>query len=251
MFNLFITVAALNPSARAVRAPVLPLASFAALVCAMFASSALWAQIPTAPSAPAGGTNRTEDPAYSVFRWIKIQGDAQRKPAADAPKPKPKAEPTAAPVRKAETQATAPATIAERPQPAVRALAPTAAAPAETAPPEATNVVPVTSTPVAAVTVAKAPATAALEVSDELDADLKIISQAQPEFPRELRTAISHGKVIVSFTVQPDGTVAEPTVVSYTNRKLGKPATDAVAKWMFEPVRIPRTVQVEIAFSAQ
>ena len=57
--------------------------------------------------------------------------------------------------------------------------------------------------------------------------------------------------MIVRFTVQPDGTVAEPTVVSYTNRKLGKPATDAVAKWVFEPVRIPRTVQVEIAFSAQ
>lgn len=89
------------------------------------------------------------------------------------------------------------------------------------------------------------------EANDKLDADLKIISQAQPEFPRELRTSISHGKVVVSFTVQPDGTVTEPTVVSYTNRKLGKPATDAVAKWLFEPVRIPRTVQVEIAFSDQ
>ena len=249
MFNLSITTVAPNLCAPAVRAPTFPLASFAALVCAMFASSALWAQIPTAPAAPAGGTNRTEDPAYSVFRWIKIQGDAQRKPAADAPKPKPKSEPAAAPVRKSETQATAPAMIAERPQRGTPTPATTATA--ETAPQAATNVEPVTSSPVAAVTVAKAPVAPAIEVSDELDADLKIISQAQPEFPRELRTAISHGKVIVSFTVQPDGTVAEPTVVSYTNRKLGKPATDAVAKWVFEPVRIPRTVQVEIAFNAQ
>jgi protein TonB len=89
------------------------------------------------------------------------------------------------------------------------------------------------------------------EANEEPDADLKIISQAQPEFPRELRTAISHGKVNVSFTVQPDGTVAEPTVVSYSNRKLGKPATDAVAKWVFEPVRVARTVQVEIEFNAE
>lgn len=229
MFNLFITAAAPNSCAPAARAPVLRLASFTALLCAMFAASPLWAQT---PAATAGSTTRTEDPAYSVFRWIKIHGDAQRKPAADAPKPKLKAEPAAAPVRKPETQATAPA-------------------PAETAPQAATNVEPVTSSPVAAVTAAKAPVAPAVEVSDELDADLKIISQAQPEFPRELRTVISHGKVIVRFTVQPDGTVAEPTVVGYTNRKLGKPATDAVAKWIFEPVRIPRTVQVEIAFSAQ
>jgi protein TonB len=216
----------------------------------MFASSPLWAQT---PAAPAGSTNRTEDPAYSVFRWIKIQGDAQRKPAADAPKPKPKSEPAAAPVRKPDTQATAPSTITERPQPGTPAQGPTATAPAESAPQAASNVVPVTSSPVAAVTAAAAaaPVAPAAEASDELDADLKILSQAQPEFPRELRTAISHGKVVVSFTVQPDGTVAEPTVVSYTNRKLGKPATDAVAKWVFEPVRIARTVQVEIAFSAQ
>lgn len=96
-----------------------------------------------------------------------------------------------------------------------------------------------------------APAAPEVETSNEPDGDLKIISQAQPEFPRELRTAISHGKVIVSFTVQPDGTVAEPSVVSYTNRKLGKPAMDAVSKWVFEPVRSARQVQVEIAFNAQ
>ena len=249
MFHLSITAVAPNSCAPAVRSPLLPLASFAALVCAMFASSPLWAQT---PAAPAGSTNRTEDPAYSVFRWIKIQGDAQRKPAADAPKPKPKAEPAAAPpLRRPETQATAPATATERPQASAPAPTPTATAPAEAAPQAATNVVPVTSSPVAAVTAAAAPAAPVAEASDELDADLKIISQAQPEFPRDLRTVISHGKVIVSFTVQTDGTVAEPTVVSYTNRKLGKPATDAVAKWMFEPVRTPRTVQVEIAFSAQ
>lgn len=249
MLNLSISAVAPNLRARAVRAPLLARVSFAALVCAIFASSPIGAQT---PAAPAGAANRTEDPAYSVFRWIKIQGDAQRKPAADAPKPKPKAEPGAAPaVRRPEAQATAPAPANERPQTSAPAPTPTSAAPAETAPQAATNVVPVTTSPVAPVTAAAAPAAPVEEASDELDADLKIISQTQPEFPRDLRTVISHGKVVVSFTVQTDGTVAEPTVVSYTNRKLGKPATDAVAKWVFEPVRIPRTVQVEIAFSAQ
>jgi TonB family protein len=248
LFNLSIPAEAPNPRVPGVRIPVLPLASFAALICALFAASPLWAQT---PAAPAGSTNRTEDPAYSVFRWIKIQGDAQRKPA-DAPKPKPKAEPAAAPpVRRPEAQATAPATATERPQANEPSPAPTAAASAVVAPQAASNVVPVTSAPVAAVTAAAAPAAPVAEANDELDADLKVISQAQPEFPRELRTVISYGKVVVSFTVQPDGTVADPTVVSYTNRKLGKPATDAVSKWVFEPVRIPRTVQVEIAFNAQ
>ncbi len=245
MFNSSISAVAPHLCAPAVRAPLLPLASFAALVCAMFASSPIWAQT---PAAPAGSTNRTEDPAYSVFRWIKIQGDAQRKPT-DAPKPKPKAEPAAPPVRRPEAQATAPAASSERAQ--TGAPTPAATPPAETAPQAAANVVPITSAPVAAVAAAPAPAAPVAEASDELDADLKIISQTQPEFPRDLRNAISHGKVVVSFTVQTDGTVADPTVVSYTNRKLGRPATDAVAKWVFQPVRIPRTVQVEIAFNAQ
>lgn len=212
-------------------------------VCALLAAP-LWAQT---PATPARSADRTEDPAYSVFRWIKIQGDAQRKP--DAPKPKPKVETAApAPVRRPETQATAPATTPERPQATITE----APAPAQTAQqPAPTNTVPESNSAVAPVTSSAPAAAAVVEANEELDADLKIISQAQPEFPRELRTAISHGKVVVSFTVQPDGTVADPTVVSYTNRKLGKPATDAVSKWVFEPVRIPRTVQVEIAFNAQ
>jgi len=51
--------------------------------------------------------------------------------------------------------------------------------------------------------------------------------------------------------VQPDGTVADPTVVSKSNRRLGKAATDAVAKWLFEPIRAARNVRVEIAFNTQ
>ena len=222
-----------------------------AITCALF-SAPLWAQT---PAAPARSADRTEDPAYSVFRWIKIQGDAQRKP--DTPKPKPKTEAAAAPapVRKpVAQQAPGPVTGTERPQTA-DTDAPPQVPPANVASTEtAQQPGPVASYPVApATTVAPAvtPSAAVAEANEAPDADLKIISQAQPEFPRELRTAISHGKVVVSFTVQPDGTVAEPTVLSYTNRKLGKPATDAVAKWVFEPVRIPRTVQVEIAFIAQ
>lgn len=240
MVNLSIPAVVFGACASVVRSATPRLASNAAVVVFAIFSAPLWAQT---PAAPARGAERTEDPAYSVFRWIKIQGDAQRKPD----KPKPKAELAAvAPARRPEGRATAPATAIERPQAAIAdAPAPTAEQPAPT------NVAPVASAPVAPVTAA-APATAAVaEANEELDADLKIISQAQPEFPRELRTVISHGKVVVSFTVQPDGTVAEPTIVSYTNRKLGKPATDAVSKWVFEPVRIPRTVQVEIAFNAQ
>lgn len=205
-------------------------------------------------AAAAAAQERSQDPAYSVFRWIKMHADTPRKP-------EPAKAPAAAPRPKTESTAAAPAAPSPRPatpeqRPAAEVAAPTAAT-AATAPPA---VVPSAAPPVAAQAPAPAPAPAAApapvaaaqaETSEEPDGDLKIISQAQPEFPRELRTAIAHGKVVVSFTVQPDGTVAEPTVVSYTNRKLGKPAMDAVSKWVFEPVRSARTVQVEIAFNAQ
>ena len=254
MVNLSIPAVACVASASDERGALPRLASCAAVIIGMLFFAPLWAQT---PAAPARSSDRTDDPAYSVFRWIKIQGDAQRKP--DTPKPKPKAEPAAAaPVRRPEAQATAPVTTTERPQasiteaPAPGSTGATNTAPARTAQqPAPTDAVPVSSAPVAPVTAAAPAAAVVAEANEELDADLKIISQAQPDFPRELRTVISHGKVVVSFTVQPDGTVAEPTVVSYTNRKLGKAATDAVSKWVFEPVRIPRTVQVEIAFNAQ
>ncbi|MEO7105021.1 MAG: TonB family protein [Rhodoferax sp.] len=223
------------------------------IVCALFAGP-LWAQAPATPASSA----RADDPAYSVFRWIKIQGDTQRKPAADAAKPKPKTEP--APVRRPEAQVAAPVTRSVRPQ-ATSDVAPSPApapapdiAPAETTQQTAPlNPTPVASSPVAPVTAAaaSAPVEVEPEAAEEPEPELKVISQEQPVFPRGLGSITSFGKVIVSFTVQTDGTVADATVVSYSNHKLRKPATDAVSKWVFEPVKKPRTVQVEIAFNAQ
>ena len=85
----------------------------------------------------------------------------------------------------------------------------------------------------------------------EVETALKAIEQPQPEFPRDLRNTITQGKVLLAFTVQPDGSVSAASVLSATNRKLSKPALEAVTRWRFEPIRMARATQVEIAFDLQ
>ncbi len=223
------------------------LAAMVAAAIAGFASP-VWAQASAPANAASAATtqDRTQDPAYSVFRWIKIQGAAPRK--AEAVKPKPKQEAAAPVARKADTPGgtTASNGITERvetipadaapPKPATSAeLAPLTAA-AASAPAPAVNVA------------APAPAEVTQQPVEEVETELKLISQAQPAFPRDLRREISHGKVMVKFTVQPNGTVSDPSIVSFSNRGLNRPALEAISKWKFEPIQTARTVQVEIEF---
>ncbi len=231
------------------RAIALSLAGLAALALTGLVRP-VWAQA-SAPSSAASSTpsqDRSQDPAYSVFRWIKIQGDAPRK--TDAPKPKPKQE-AAAPVvaRKPDTQGATTTSngITERVETIPAANVPAkAATSAELAPLTAAAA----SAPAPAVTVAAAVPAAAKppEPVEEVETELKLISQAQPSFPRELRREISKGKVMVKFTVQPDGSVSDASVVSFSNRGLNRPALEAISQWKFEPIQTARTVQVEIEF---
>lgn len=210
-----------------------------------------WAQAPAPSNAAsaAASQDRSQDPAYSVFRWIKIQGDAPRK--TEPAKPKPKTESATAVVRKPDAPATAAPEIVERTDTRTTSAAPSAQPETNRTPPSVVAAPPPAPTPAPApaTTVATAaPAAPPPAPEPEVEADLKLISQAQPAFPRELRREISHGKITVRFTVQPDGTVAEPSVVSYSNRQLNRPALEAISKWKFEPIQTARTVQVEIEF---
>ena len=81
--------------------------------------------------------------------------------------------------------------------------------------------------------------------------ELQLVEQVQPQFPRGLQGAADGGKVTVAFTVQPNGSVTDTSVVTASNRRFGKPARDAVAQWRFAPIKAPRAVQVEISFSQQ
>ena len=222
----------------------LPLAWLGALVWAT-AYAPVFAQSPspTATAAEASAMERSQRQSDNVYRWIKLHAEPLRK--AEPARVRPKPESTGAVARKPDTSQPEAAAPQARPEALAGVDKPVTSAQAE-ALLEATP----TGASVAASATASAPLAPAATVS-EVEVALRAIAQPQPEFPRELRSTVTQGKVLLAFTVQPDGSVSEPTVLNTTNRRLSKPALEAVAQWRFEPIRIARIAQVEIAFDLQ
>jgi len=102
-----------------------------------------------------------------------------------------------------------------------------------------------------AVASAVAPAAAEPEVISDASTPLVPVAVVEPTIPRELRNESINTKVRLSFTVQTDGTVATPSVISGSNRRLNKSAVDALAQWRFEPIRNERTTQIEFQFTQE
>ncbi len=193
-----------------------------------------------AASAPDGATERVKRQTDNVYKWIKYFADQPRK--AEPAKAAPKVEaPVAVVVKRSSSK---PAEVAPEVEPVV------AAAPvSESAPVPAP--LPVVRPPPSAVPVAVvAPAPKATPV-EEPDRPLVPVSVEEPTIPRELRNSTFQNKVVLSFTVQPDGSVTDPTVLSGTNRRLNKASMDAVLEWRFEPIRSARTTQIEFQFSQE
>lgn len=217
------------------------LACCAALGCAIFSVIA-HAQLPPLPPAKtaSGPTamERSQRQSDNVYRFIKQFADTPRKPEGGPARPKVDAVVAPTPVRRPDTPNTA--TPAATPTAQVDAT-PGAAASASThtAPPAPAAAA--TSAPVLAAT-PEPPAPAPVEDDEE---KLQLVEQVQPVFPRN---APDRGKVTVGFTVQPNGSVSEATVVTTSHRLFGKPAREAVAQWRFAPIKVARTVQIEIAF---
>lgn len=213
----------------------------AALIWASLAT-AVCAQTPAPASAPRAGASApaaAPQPAYSVYRWITLQADKPRK-TDNTPKARPKTEVATPAPRKPEAQP-APAII-ERVEPEV------AATPAPE--PEPTMAAQPVSTPASAPEPVQIASVAAPAVVEE-EVPLHALSQPEPDIPRSLRDSGTGGKVMLSFTVQPDGSVADAAVVSSSNRRLNRPAIDAVSQWRFAPIRVARATQVEIEFNLQ
>jgi protein TonB len=217
----------------AATAPTRPQAVHWLIGCLLIAPLAALAQTPASTDA---AQDRSQKQSDSVYRWIKMHSEPIRKPEA-APKPRPKVEAAPVATRKPEAAPASPSEPAPTVEPPIDVPSATAV-PAP--PPEAAS---------APASVAAAPAAPAVVEAE--DGDLRPIRQPQPEIPRELRTSVVTGRVMLSFTVQTDGSVAEATVVRTTNRRLAKPALDAVSQWRFEPIRTARAVQVEIEFNLQ
>jgi protein TonB len=238
-----------------------------AVRAASVASAALWpvasamaqAAAPVAAAASAAPAEltpaeRAKRDGDKVFHWILIHGDRPRKPVATVAPNKP-----AASVARVKPAARAPNHVDE---PAVETASSASAAPVATAPqagltpaPAAPASTPELATPratsanlaSAALTAPLAPAAAA-PVEDDAPETLTPLSQAEPKFPISVVRALRSGQVRVKFTVQPDGSVADPTVIGSSSVRLNPSALAAVAQWRFAPVRKPQHGVVELGF---
>jgi TonB family protein len=207
---------------------------------------------PPAPTAAASGASaeltpaeRAKRDADKVFHWILIQGDKARKPAAVRDDKADKAEKPDKPIARVKPPVRTPGrpdeTAAPRGADAVSGSAPAAAAQA------AAPAAPPMGLPEEAP--APAAATVAAPAVDDATEPLTPLAQPEPRFPPTLLRTLRSGQVQVRFTVLPDGSVAEPVVVTSSNPKLNPPALAAVAQWRFAPVRRPQQGIVDLGFN--
>ena len=221
------------------------LAAQLALCGAAMCTSTAFAQlVPSvgATSAPAvDPMERAQRQADNVMRWIKVHSDKPRATAAVPAKPN---EPTApatakapapAPAKPIAIAAASPAPTAESAKAAVAAL-PEPAVPVVAPPPV---------TPPAALAKAPEPPPPV----EEEETPLKALAQAQPVIPRNVLASLTAGRVMVRFTVEANGSVSNPEVLSSSSRQLNKPTLAAISSWRFEPIKTARIAQVEFDFT--
>jgi protein TonB len=80
------------------------------------------------------------------------------------------------------------------------------------------------------------------------------ISQANPVYPRTLRTQRLEGSVDVGFVITAKGSIQDPHAVSSTHEGFEQAAIDAVKKWKFKPAMkdgkpVSTKVLVTVTFS--
>lgn len=132
----------------------------------------------------------------------------------------------------AQTAGTAPAAL---PTPTTAAPAPAAPAQAQVQAPAPAPVEVAPPPRPAPATPAPAPARAA--------GDLVAVSTPQPVYPPEAKRAGTAGQVVVSFTVNTDGSVSNIDIVSARPRGVfERNVQSAVRRWKFEPISGPQTV---------
>ena len=192
--------------------------------------------VPAKATSEATAIERSQRQSDNVYRWIKYFADQPKK--SDANKPRAKTD-SPAPAAAKKPELKGPTTAAE-----AAGVASTSATTDEQQP-QSVNALPaVVSVAVAVV----APATAETEVIAEAATALVPIAVVEPAIPRELRNQVVNATVRLSFSVQADGTVATPSVISGSNRRLNKSAIEAIAQWRFEPIRSERVTQIEFQF---
>jgi protein TonB len=82
--------------------------------------------------------------------------------------------------------------------------------------------------------------------------NIVLVERVDPKFPPQaIREDISAGSVTVKFTVQTDGSVANPTVIDAKPRRgvFDDAALRAVLRWKFKPIAAPRDTSVVVDFN--
>jgi TonB family protein len=216
----------------------------------------------SAPAAELTPAERAKRDAEKVFHWITIHGDKPRKPVAATPT-KDEKPPTVVrlkPQTPAATSTAAPAApalaanlgAAPKPEAGASTVAVNTAAPLPTPAPAADVVA--KNTTVSAPPSGPGPAAISsvppAAVDDDAIDTLVPVTQSEPKFPINLVRTLRNGQVQVRFTVQPDGSVVEPVVVSSSNARLNPAALAAVLQWRFAPVHKPQQGVVDLGFTA-
>jgi TonB family protein len=82
-----------------------------------------------------------------------------------------------------------------------------------------------------------AEAVAGATTQGKLDGPLKMLSSPMPAYPPSWRNANITGQVKVSFTIDRNGVVSNPTVVGSPPAPLAAVVLDSILRWKFEPPR--------------
>ncbi|MBK0392962.1 TonB family protein [Ramlibacter algicola] len=207
---------------------------FGAGVLALHAMSAHAQPAGAADGAPSEAARRQ---ALSPFRMILQSADAPRR-AVPAPK-RAAPEPSPAPaVVGAPAPSLAPVAVTAPPPAPAPVQAAVAPSPAPSEPPKAEQV-----------SVAKPsapPAPKAPEPPPPIE--LVPIQQDAPILSAALRREQPQGKVMVAFSVKPDGTTGDVQVVQTSDRRLNSASVHAVSNWRFKPIREAQPVEVELVY---
>jgi len=96
-------------------------------------------------------------------------------------------------------------------------------------------------------TLRSGPATKEYGGANNLDVPLRVVSNSQPVFPKQLQETHQQGSATVEFYVGKDGRVLLPRAVSATDPAFGYSACQSVASWRFNsPMRNGNPVVVRV-----